>query len=200
MDWPICQLPFRLLSQCQFTLVPQLRSYFTWEFTRIGDSKANEETNKIVRRIEEKEKDDKVTSNMRIYQALAGHDSLSHTEQVRQHLWWATGPGDNPIKHTTLTKTPLDWQGIRHACVSSDTFYEAEPYLVMAPENGWAKAFDAKAVVMPRSWNVDNVMDHRKTYVSKNPQDTRYSIAAGMAMLTLHDAQAWRHADGRLVP
>jgi hypothetical protein len=59
---------------------------------------------------------------------------------------------------------------------------------------GCAKAFDAKGALMPRSWNGDNMTEARKTYVSKRSADSRHSIAAAVALMRLHEHQAWANA------
>ena len=183
MNWPVCQLPFRLLSQCHFRRHPEVMQYFLREFNRLGDSKVTEETHKIIRRVEEKEQDGKEAATKRIYHTLVGHDDLLGKQ--------ATGHG---AVDSTLKRSPLEWRGVDIACVPSHTYYEVNPKMTRPPPGGWPRAFDAKGTTLPRSWGADNVLESRKTYVSKRPEDARHSIAAAKALLALHRAGAWNEA------
>ena len=59
MDWPVCQVSFRMLAQCNFQRIPEILRFLKRLFTRLGDTKVTEETNKILRRMEQKEQDQK---------------------------------------------------------------------------------------------------------------------------------------------
>ena len=187
MDWPVCQLPFRLLGQCHFRRHPEITKYFRRQFVRMGDSKVVEETHKIVRRIEEKEQDGHVAAAKRIYHALAGHDEES-PKRTTDH--GVVGSSHDP----TLKRSPLEWRGVNIACVPSSSYYEVNSNITRPPPGGWAKTFDAKATPLPRSWGARNVLDSHKTYVNKRPQDARHSIAAAMALLGLHKTGSWAEA------
>ena len=49
MDWPICQLSFRLMAQCHWEPVDRILKFIRRLFVRIGDTKGIEETHKIIR-------------------------------------------------------------------------------------------------------------------------------------------------------
>ena len=178
MDWPVCQLPFRMLAQCNFLRTPEIVRFLMRFWTRLGDTKVTEETNKILRRMEQKDQDQKESTEMRMFHALIGHDAVT-----------AHGTANH-----TMKRTPLEWRKVNSACVPSDSYYEFDTSTFKPPAKGWKNAFDAKGVVMPRSWNVDNMTEPKKTYISKRPADIRHSIAAAAAMMWLHERQAWHEA------
>ena len=59
MDWPVCQVSFRMLAQCNFQRIPEILRFLKRLFTRLGDTKVTEETNNTLRRMEQKEQDQK---------------------------------------------------------------------------------------------------------------------------------------------
>ena len=65
------------------------------QFVRIGDSKLIEDSNKIVRNLEQHDQDSNVAGSLSIYQRL------------------------------TCKEVPLQWRGIRHVQVDSDDYYES---------------------------------------------------------------------------
>jgi hypothetical protein len=70
MDFPAVQLRFRLLAHRHFEPCPPLLSWFRRSFLRLGDTLANEKSNKIGRRAETRDQDPNTVSSETVFHQM----------------------------------------------------------------------------------------------------------------------------------
>ena len=95
LDWPVVQYSFRLLAHCHFRFCPELQKWLLKLFVRIGDSKLIEDSNKIIRNLEQHDQEPNIAGSLSIYHRL------------------------------TRKEVPLQWRDIPYVQVASDTYFES---------------------------------------------------------------------------
>ena len=91
LDWPIVQYSFRLLAHHHFRFTAEVRNWLLKLFVRIGDSKLIEDSNKLIRSLEQHDQEANIASSLSIYHRL------------------------------TREEVPLQWRGIPHVQVGKDS-------------------------------------------------------------------------------
>jgi hypothetical protein len=134
MTWPTTQLLFRLLAHESFVLKGSLLEHFRLFFTRIGDSKIIEDANKIARRTEHKENDNRCTKSQRVFHhiKLAGKNPIEQRKidhvEVPKSDW-----GKAPPKTAWATLTNPTNHTLPPALGTNDTLKGTKPYPSKTP-------------------------------------------------------------------
>ena len=159
LSWPVCQWLLRTLAHFHFTSHPAWLYLFSAIFTRIGDTKAVEESHKIGRAAEKRGQQPDVFE-------LAGF-----------------------FRRLGVSGTPLQHRGLQHVVVPKEEFYSSpwspagkkpkEPWAVMFGKNG-------KRKVLPKGLSCEDLVDGKSKHISPNPDSGRLSITAAQALVYLH--------------
>ena len=118
LSWPVNQLFFRLLAHTNFQLDEQILHLLRQFFTRLGDSKVIEDSNKIARRVEQRDQERRSTKINRILHhiRLPGQSPLDNRGDVKQ-VEVPTSAWSRPAKtiawskvsHPSTTALPHTW-------------------------------------------------------------------------------------------
>jgi hypothetical protein len=159
LSWPVCQWLLRTLAHFHFTSHPAWLYLFRAIFTRIGDTKAVEESHKIGRAAEKRGQQPDVFE-------LAGF-----------------------FRRLGVSGTPLQHRGLQHVVVPKEEFYSSPWSLAgKKPKEPWAVMFGKKGKrkVLPREWGCEALVDGKTSHISPNPDSGRLSITAAQALVYLH--------------
>ena len=70
LDWPVAQYSFRLLAHCHVRFCPELQMRLLKLSVRIGDSKLVEDSDKIIRNLEQHDQEPNIAGSLSIYHRL----------------------------------------------------------------------------------------------------------------------------------
>ena len=70
LSWPACQVKFRILAHSDFGLTEPVRHWLTQAYSRIGDTKVVEDSNKVARRAEAQAGDHHIIKTANVFHQI----------------------------------------------------------------------------------------------------------------------------------